>query len=225
MKNASVLILASGKGERYGKQKQFIKINGQVLLSRTVDTWISFFPNISILVTVPKEKVNLVKVKFANYPQVLIIEGGASRLESTQKGLDYLYKNSLQQEYIYIHDAVRPIFTKKLCLALYKKIKFNSYQGVVPYLPINDSIIFFKDKNTKAKSKYLNRNNLAILQTPHIYVFNDLRKHLLKEKREDMENAQLVEKNKGKIGYVLGVRENIKLTHPVDLDLIKKLLK
>lgn len=223
MKDVNVIILASGKGERYGKQKQFIKINGEVLLYGVIKKWRLFFPNSIIVVTVPKKKVSFLQKKYYSYGNIRIIEGGATRFESTKKAVEYMYVNLIERNYTFIHDGARPLITKKLCVSLYKEITSKKYHGVIPYLPISDSVIMYNE--SMDKNQYLNREKMASLQTPHVYSSVFLRSSLQKSGVDNLENAELVQNNKGRIKYILGIKENIKLTYPEDIHIIKKLLK
>jgi 2-C-methyl-D-erythritol 4-phosphate cytidylyltransferase len=219
----ATIVLAGGKGERFGGVKQFSKIHGETILFRTIDTLLSFKISKLIIVVVPKNKLSLTANHYKNKKEVVVLAGGETRYESTKIGIDFL-KNIKDKgvTYMYIHDGVRPIINRKLFMNLYSTILSENSDGVVPYLPISDSIISFKE--SFGNNKYLDRKKVVSIQTPHIYRFKVLFDCFQNKNGKGMENAQLMEYCKKKISYVVGMRENIKLTHKHDIGIFKKLL-
>ena len=96
---------------------------------------------------------------------IVFITGGESRHESVFKAIKVLPKNNFL---LLIHDAARPgidhLIIDKLINSLSKE-----FSGVVPTLPISDSII----KKDKILSS-VKRENLYRIQTPQIFSANVL---------------------------------------------------
>ena len=119
MMNNYFIILASGQSKRFNstKPKQFNKYKNKALFEHSVDKAINskLFKKI-ILVTNDKKQIK------KKYPKnVIIINGGKERSDSSLKGLKYIKK--YKPNNVLIHDAARPNFSIKL---LNKLIKFLS---------------------------------------------------------------------------------------------------
>ena len=110
----SAIILAGGSGFRFGGDipKQFIKIDGQEILSFSVHTF-STHPQIQeiIIVCHPDWKKHVI----TNYPNCIVIEGDQRRQDSSMKGVSVV---SDESEHVLIHDAVRPFVSKKIMIYL-----------------------------------------------------------------------------------------------------------
>jgi 2-C-methyl-D-erythritol 4-phosphate cytidylyltransferase len=220
--NIATIVLASGKGERFGGLKQFVKINNKAILFHTVDRLLVFNISKIIVVVVPSEKVAYTKKYYKDNQNIFVIAGGETRQESTKIALNYLEKEGIV--YLYIHDGVRPFITRKIFTDLYKVLKKENSEGVVPYLPVTDSTILFDDHMTK--NSYMDRNKMVSIQTPHLYNFLSIIESFSEEgdNKDEMENAQLMEYCGRHISYTLGLRENIKLTDKNDLTFFLKIL-
>jgi 2-C-methyl-D-erythritol 4-phosphate cytidylyltransferase len=123
---------------------------------------------------------------------------------------------------VFIHDGVRPVISRKNFLDLYAALESEKSQGAVLYLPISDSLIEFRQ--SFHENTYLDRSKIISLQTPHLYRVSELWDCFSQYQGEEMENAQLMEHCGKKLSYVLGSRENIKLTFPHDITVFKKML-
>ena len=213
----TALIVAGGSGKRLNEKtpKQFLLIKNKPILMHTIE---KFAHLDKIIVVISKNSIN----KWVNLCKLYnfkinhkLVEGGENRFESVQNGLKYINKTGI----ILIHDAVRPMISKKLINNLIKKVSNN--QGVLPVLPISESI----RKINPTKSKSLNRKNYFIVQTPQCFIFeNILKAYHQKNEEEFTDDASVFEAIGGKIITIKGERKNIKITYPIDLTLAKSLI-
>jgi 2-C-methyl-D-erythritol 4-phosphate cytidylyltransferase len=220
----AIIVLAAGKGERFGGLKQFTKINGIATVFQTVNTLLSFKISCCIIIVVPLEKVKYAQNYYKKNKKVVIISGGSTRYESTKNAVDFLIQNK-PVKYAYVHDGVRPFISKSLFIGLYQAMIREKTDGSVLYLPTTDSVIFFE--NLISKNSYLDRKKTMLLQTPHLYSLKELSTCLgknINNQYKEMENAQKMEFSNRKISYVLGSRGNIKLTYRHEVKLFKNLL-
>ena len=147
----SALIVAGGSGIRFNNKtpKQFLLANGKPILMHTINCFSKFD---DICVVLPKRnfsdwtslcKEHDFKIKHK------LVEGGENRFRSVQNGLKKLNNNGI----VLIHDGVRPCIKKQLINNLIKNV--SKGYGVVPVLPITDSLIY----NEKGKTKSISREN------------------------------------------------------------------
>ena len=211
--NNYFIILGAGKSQRFGqnKPKQFFNYKGKLLIQHSIDKAIrtKLFKKI-VVVTNKKYKK---KFKIYNPNQLLIINGGKKREDSSLNALKKIKK--FKPKNVLIHDAARPNFTIQLLDNLIKNLK--KYNAVVPYVNSQDSI---KSKNG---NKYLNldRNRIYLTQTPQGFRFNDLYKLAIKQEGEITDEASLFIKNNLSVKFIKGENKNTKITFIEDLKIPK----
>lgn len=93
MKNTGAVILAAGKGSRFGGPKQHIQIDGVPLWGHVKATATSVLPGSCVVVV------------------GIDIPGGATRTASVQAGLNHLASKGLEQ--VAILEAARPLLTRR----------------------------------------------------------------------------------------------------------------
>ncbi len=214
--NVSVVVVAAGKGKRLGGvDKAFVKLKGKPILLYSVEKFLSV-PEISEIVIVvnsqnePKAKALLKnsKIKFA--------KGGKTRAESVRNGVE-----KTSGEFVMIHDAARPFITKNLILELIEEIKF--YDAVIPVLPVKPTIKEVEDGFVK---RTLPREKLFTVQTPQVFKKEKLLKAYESVPLEGAtDEAMLIERLGGTVKAVKGIEENIKVTTPFDLILLKSIME
>ena len=203
------VILAAGKSRRFNSKipKQFNFYKGKMVLEHSIDIAIKskLFKKIILVINKGHKKF----IKKINKKNLKIIYGDSERYGSSLKAINYIDK--FKPNKVFIHDAARPNISLKLIKKLSKLIK--KYKAVVPYIKINDSI--------KIKKKYfydnLDRNKIILTQTPQCFDYK-----LLKENYKDIKNnitdeVSIFLKNKIKVKFVTGEKENFKITHRSDL--------
>ena len=205
------LIVAGGKGERMNSSipKQFLCFKGTPILMHSLKKF-DFFDNI-VLVLPRSEfdnwKALCHKYKF-NIPHTLV-EGGATRIESVQKGLKKITGNVI----VAIHDGVRPLISKQLIDKLITEVQPNI--GTVPIIPVKDSLRKVTDNNSIS----INRSNIFRVQTPQCFMSEDIKAAYknITINQNFTDDASIFEYNKGKIRTVIGDENNIKITTQQDL--------
>ena len=72
-----------------------------------------------------------------------LVEGGENRFRSVKNGLKKLNNNGI----VLIHDGVRPCIKEQMINSLIQNV--SKGYGVVPVLPITDSLIYNEEGKTK----------------------------------------------------------------------------
>ena len=114
MKNY-VILLASGTGSRFGGDipKQFVEINGRMVVEYTIDVCMRTVGIDEVVVVVPKEYCKFMQdvVDRNKYVKLVrVVAGGASRKESCSLGLAAIPDDHAK---VLIHNAVQPFVSTK----------------------------------------------------------------------------------------------------------------
>ena len=226
MNNFVAIIPAAGDSSRYSGEipKQFLRVDGRTVLELSIRPLLDFSECLGVCVLVPPEDQFHKALEIKDNPKIFLAEGGTSRIDSVAKGVKFWQQSELSYDYILIHDAARPCLRSSDIQQLLESID-SEVDGVVLGIPCSDTI-----KKVSAEGSLilntLDRNKLWRAFTPQIFRKEVLQKNALEENigEEFTDEASLVEANGGKIKMVKGFEDNIKLTFPEDLGLIKSIL-
>lgn len=220
MAQRGVIIVAGGSGRRMGGSlpKQFMMLGNEPILARSINRIHEALPAAEIVVVLPKDHIELWKNIAARFEvaEHKIACGGEERFHSVLNGLQAL---SEEVEYIGIHDAVRPLVSKKLIIKLMLEAEKNA--AVIPVVAPPDSY----RKVEGELSHIIDRSTLRIVQTPQVFQASILRKAYEQEFSPAFtDDASVVEMAGHKITLVEGERENIKITTPVDMTIAEAII-
>ena len=226
MNNFVAIIPAAGDSSRYSGEipKQFLRVDGRTVLELSIKPLLDFSECLGVCVLVPPEDQYHKALEIKDNPKIFLAEGGTSRIDSVAKGVKFWQQSELSYDYILIHDAARPCLRSSDVQQLLTSID-GEVDGVVLGIPCSDTI-----KKVSAEGSLilntLDRNKLWRAFTPQIFRKEVLQKNALEEniEKEFTDEASLVEANGGKLKMVKGFEDNIKLTFPEDLGLIKSIL-
>ena len=204
------LIVAGGKGERINADipKQFLLLNNLPILMHTLNAFTDFDKRILVL---PQSQIENWKTLCGEYNFALkhmLVAGGINRFGSVKNGLRKVDEGSI----VAIHDGVRPLISKNLTNKLIATTKKGI--GVVPVVPVKDSLRKVDGNNSKAVS----RSSLYKVQTPQCFFASTI-KDAYKQNFSLFftDDASVLESNVGKIITILGEGKNIKITTKEDL--------
>ncbi len=207
--NNYFIILAAGESKRFNSNipKQFVKYKGLRMFEHSINKAkkSKLFKKI-ILVVNRKHKKYVSNLSNEN---LKVVFGGNERFISSMKALKFIRK--YKPKNVFIHDAARPNFSEIFLHKLYRKLMNNNC--VIPYLSPTNSI----------KLRYMNnlinldRNKVYETQTPQCFKFNKLYKLTLLNKESISDECSLFIKNKVKVNFVRGEKQNKKITHSSDL--------
>ena len=226
MNNFVAIIPAAGDSSRYSGEvpKQFLKVDGRTVLELSIKPLLNFSECLGVCVLVPPQDQYHKALEITDNPKIFVVEGGTSRIDSVAKGVKFWQQSELSYDYILIHDAARPCLRSSDIQQLLDSID-DEVDGVVLGIPCSDTI-----KKVSAKGSLilntLDRSKLWRAFTPQIFRKEVLQKNALEEniEKEFTDEASLVEANGGKLKMVKGFEDNIKLTFPEDLGLVKSIL-
>jgi 2-C-methyl-D-erythritol 4-phosphate cytidylyltransferase len=215
------IIVGAGKGKRIGlKDKAFLLLNKKPILFYSISPFEKSNSINEIILAVRKNRINsaehlIDKYKFRKVRR--IISGGRTRQSSAYNALKIVDNPS----YILIHDAVRPLVSRKLIeRALIAAKRFGA---AIPAIQC-------KARNKEAGRKFIEKSSgrMMLAQTPQAFRYEIIKKayeNAVKNKLHTKDDASLVEKLNQKVKIVKGNSRNIKITYPADIKRAEKLLK
>lgn len=226
MKNVAI-ILASGSGERFGHNipKQFYKLNNKTILEYSIEAFENHEKIDNIILVINPNFRDLAEeiLKKNNYKKVSkLLNGGKTRVESSYIGTKEVENNSN----VLIHDAVRPFVDKGIIDRNLEAL--NTYNAVGTAIASSDTIIQIDEKGFITNIP--NRKFLMRVQTPQSFKA-ELIKKAHKLALEDSSASftddcgLIVKYNLDKIFVVEGSENNIKITTPEDLNVVKNILE
>ena len=213
MAKRGVIIVAGGSGRRMGGAlpKQFMMLDNEPILARSINRIHEALPAAEIVVVLPEEHVELWKNIAARFDVARhkIALGGKERFHSVKNGLEAL---SDEVCIVGIHDAVRPLASKKLVIKLFLEAENNT--AVIPVVAPIDSYRIVEGDD----SRIIDRSALRMVQTPQVFQAEALRKAYEQPFSTTFtDDASVMEAAGHKVTLVEGERENIKITTPSDM--------
>jgi 2-C-methyl-D-erythritol 4-phosphate cytidylyltransferase len=140
-----------------------------------------------------------------------LVSGGTERFHSVSNGLSAIKGNGI----VAVHDAVRPLVSPELIKRSY--VAAEAQGNVVVSIKPTDSI---RKIEPSGRSEALNRNMVALIQTPQMFDVKLLKKAYLQPFRNEFtDDASVVEHMGTAINLIEGERQNIKITFQEDLDI------
>lgn len=196
------IVVAAGKGERFGGAKHLRELGGKPLWVRARDALLEGgVAQVVVVGDVPGG-----------------IAGGARRRDSTAAGLDHL---PAEASLVLVHDAARPLAAPELVRRVIDRLRDGGVDAVVPAVPVRDTI---KRVSGGRVVETLDRSTLVAVQTPQGFTFDALRRAHAASDDDAPDDAVLVERNGGTVVTVPGDPINLKVTYPQDLAVAEALL-
>ncbi len=215
------LITAGGSGKRMksSTKKQFMKINGQEVLSLTLSRFLNHPAIDHVIVVVPAEELNRQKEIFAPNNKITVIAGGAERQDSVFNGLKKVSRiiesngYDSQSSLCLIHDGVRPFVTSCMITGLIETAKKQG--AAIPVLLLTETLMRKDDKRVT----YVDRHQMFSIQTPQTFIFETIFKAFetaYSQKKYYTDESSMIVEQGGTFAVVEGERLNIKITTPAD---------
>jgi 2-C-methyl-D-erythritol 4-phosphate cytidylyltransferase len=219
MKKIAVIV-AGGNGSRMNSAlpKQFLIINNKPVLFYTLNTFLTAYSDLDIILVLPEEYIaagqEIIDAWF-DYRRIQITAGGRTRFHSVQNGLQLIKEESI----VFVHDGVRCLLSTDLIKRCYDAAL--EYGSAIPVIDSKDSVRLQKQDRNEA----IDRNLVKLVQTPqtfHSKILLPAFKIDFKDKFTD--EATVVEAFGLKVHLVEGEENNFQITKPADLLIAAQLL-
>jgi len=134
------VIPAAGKGDRMGgrTRKQYLIYSGKTVLEHTVDKLIASGLS-RIVIAVSKNDERWVELPLAGDERITFVKGGDSRHVSVLSGILKLLEEHSENDWVMVHDAVRPCVSIADVLKLDTALKEHEVGGLLA-VRISDTI-------------------------------------------------------------------------------------
>lgn len=139
-------------------------------------------------------------------------EGGSSRSQSVRRGLAQVPDTA---EIVLVHDAARPLADEAIFARVIAAVRRGA-AAAIPAIPVVDTI-----RSTDATP--VDRARLRAVQTPQAFEATALRA-AHSSGLEATDDATLVEAAGGRVVLVDGDVRNLKITHPIDIQVARAIL-
>lgn len=198
--------------------KQFLSLGGKPVLVHTIQAFLRYSSDITIVLVLPKDDFNVwrpIGEKFDLNNKLILQEGGDSRFKSVKNGLQ-----KVDSGLVAIHDGVRPLIDSNIIGASFRLAAVHG--SAVAAVRLKESLRVTDQDTTKA----VDRSKYRLIQTPQTFDTGLIKKAY--EQREDeslTDDASVLEKSGHSVSLFEGSYENIKITTPEDLILAEALLR
>ena len=219
--NYYLVMPASGMGKRMKSEtpKQYLKlINGLTVIDQCLKTLLKV-DVISGFVIALSEKDTLFKssIYFNHSKMLASAEGGKERFNSVLNALNSLAKIAKPNDWILVHDSVRPC-VKKIDIEMLINEVSNHQTGGILATGVVDTI---KQVAINGKVSTIDRSKLFKAQTPQMFrygVLKDALENAVKLNHNITDDSEAIENLGYSIKIVVGSSSNIKITQIDDLE-------
>jgi 2-C-methyl-D-erythritol 4-phosphate cytidylyltransferase / 2-C-methyl-D-erythritol 2,4-cyclodiphosphate synthase len=207
----TALIVAAGAGSRaqLNQSKVLYLINNKPLFMYSVDAFLEL--GFKIVLVVSKNDFNDIQ-KYINPDRVIVVLGGKTRSESVKFGL-----KAVQTPYVYIHDAARPLITKKAILEIEKSLQYHDAVLLAEHLTSSLKRIEHNELSSLKRDAYI------LAQTPQAFLTEKIRYAYLRNEDAFDDDISLYQAfyPEEKVFVVYNEDPNLKVTYPQDFLYVK----
>jgi 2-C-methyl-D-erythritol 4-phosphate cytidylyltransferase len=224
--DVAAIVVAAGQGTRFGSDipKQFLLLQNRPIIVHALERLQSAAVISQIVVVVGKEWVAYMSreiISRYNFDKITaVVPGGKERQDSVLAGLQAF---STAPEFVAVHDAVRPLFSHALLERVLNGCA--NFAACVPSLPARDTV---KRIDGARVVETVPRESLRFVQTPQAFRYQNLLqafKNAVATNFYGTDEAALVEKFGGQVGWVEGEETNLKITTARDLQIAEFFLQ
>jgi 2-C-methyl-D-erythritol 4-phosphate cytidylyltransferase len=210
------IVVAAGRGTRFGRPKQLVELAGKPMLAWSIETFAAMHEVHALVITTEADlvaEVDALARGHAAHLEPRVIVGGAERQDSVRLALDALAERC---DYVFVHDGARPMIRAD---AVRRGMAATAPGvGALLAIPAVDTI---KELDPDGKVvRTLDRSVLRAAQTPQFAAAADLRRAHRDAFRDGVrvtDDATLLERAGFDVIAVEGDPENFKVTVPADL--------
>lgn len=224
-----VILLAGGVGKRMGADipKQFIKVKGKPIIVYSIENFQRNEQIEKIVVVCVKDWIDYVKELVKEYGLTKVewvIEGGSTGHDSIKNGVFFLKDKVNPDDYIIVHDAVRPILPQKAINEVLRVAheKGNASSSIVCHPPI----VYTEDGESGVKD--IDREHVMLTASPQTYKFSlalsCYEKAEAENKNDSTFTSSLLIHYGERVYFAKGTTSNIKVTKKEDIALFEALL-
>ena len=205
--SVAAVVVAAGRGTRFGGAKQFALLGGETVATRSVAQ--AHLVADLVVVVVPEGYDG------TGEGADVVVTGGASRAASVRCGLAVCGDAAI----VIVHDAARPLASAELFRAVVSAIEEGA-DAAIPGLTVTDTVKRVGSKgDVTVVVETLAREELVAVQTPQAFR-RDVLERAHAEGGDATDDAGLVEALGALVVVIPGETTNVKITHLGDLEVL-----
>jgi 2-C-methyl-D-erythritol 4-phosphate cytidylyltransferase len=197
------IVVAAGKGTRFGRAKHELRLDGRPLWEWAQRALLE--GGVSEVVVVG--------------PVPNGIPGGDRRRDSVAAGLASIPESVPA---VVVHDAARPLAGPGLVGRVLERLAVGDVAGVVPGIPVRDTL---KRVEKDRIVGTIDRAPLIWVQTPQAFLAASLRAAHAADREDASDDAMLLERAGEAVAWVEGDPGNLKVTYPDDLRVMEAMVR
>lgn len=218
------VVLAGGSGTRFGApvSKVYVDLGGRPVIAHSLAAFESH-PDVDHVVLVVRAEDRgacaAVLADAASTKVRAVVDGGATRQASEWAGIEAVTALDLDDPLVLLHDAARPLTTPDLVSGLIAAARDGA--GAIPAVGVTDDLV-------DPVGRRVTTDDLVAVQTPQAFPLHVLRRTYpaaIAGGFDGVDTAQTVDAFADvEIRWVASSAENLKITHPADLDRAEAIL-
>lgn len=199
MSKLTLILLAAGSSTRFGLdvKKQWLRVGSEPLWQFVANRCEKTEHFEKIVITSSKEDIEFMK----NYADFSFVEGGATRQESLKNAL-----KEVDTEFVLVSDIARSCISESFLKGIISHL--GESDCIVPYLKVNDTIVY--------ENKTIDREKVKRVQTPQLSITSVL-KNALEQQDEFTDESSAIVASGGSRKFILGESDAHKITNIEDL--------
>ncbi len=219
------LLLAAGRGERFGGPKQFVEVDGLPLVGWSLRALLAISEIEAVAIAVEPDALDTMRLlvtKLGGRERCVIVAGGATRMESSARALRALPGSC---DAVIVHDGARPAIAAHDVRAA--MVEVEPGQAAILARRVVDTIKE-ADETGRFVRRTPDRARLWAALTPQCAMRADYERAHARALRDDIvatDDAVLLERIGVRVVLVEASTENPKVTHPGDDERVAVLLR
>jgi 2-C-methyl-D-erythritol 4-phosphate cytidylyltransferase len=225
-----IVMPAAGAGRRFGSAKQYAMLGDRTVLQTALQVFLDDPQCLGGSLLLAADDPHRQQVAAQLPPRVTLAEGGAERAQSVCNGLRSLEQRAREDDWVLVHDAVRPALSAADLQRLLRAGAADAV-GALLAVPVADTVKRAHnggEPGVRRCDATVAREMLWLAQTPQMFHYAPLRSALeraLAEGRSPTDEAQAMEWQGHAALLVQAQDSNIKLTTATDLALLQAIVR
>jgi 2-C-methyl-D-erythritol 4-phosphate cytidylyltransferase len=220
------IVPAAGIGRRMRAKvpKQYLNLNGRPIIETSLARIGSLSYVRQVVVMLNPEDTVWPSLGLEQNPKIICQFGGENRYQTVLYGLRYLSSQAQDDDWILVHDAARPCVRRSDIDRLFEQIADHPVGGLLG-APVDNTMKLVDAEQEIVAT--VDRVDVWSAFTPQVFRFRlllDALEAVDKSHKTVTDEATAVEEFGHRPKMVLGNRDNIKITHPNDLNLAAQIL-
>jgi len=221
------IVPAAGSGKRFSSDmpKQFHPLNGQIVAQHTLSRLLSLSALEGLYIPCDIECSWWSEIAVLQDSRVHLIAGGEQRVHSVLNGLIALQELASEDDWVLVHDMVRPCVTTENIITLMDALIDHPVGGILA-APVNDTLKIVDPEQQIHTT--VDRDQYRVAQTPQMFRYKCLREAItamLKDQLIPTDEAAAIEYAGLQALAVEGRQDNIKITRREDLVVAAAIMK